>query len=100
MPSDKYQPSAAASNGDAMPALLLQIVESRATTMHIRTEFASASRRAALYRAFTTPAGAPASDQAWYWTPEWQAREREAEADLRAGRYEDFDSMDDFLASL
>jgi hypothetical protein len=100
MPSDKYQPVTAVSNGDAMPSLLLQIIESRETTMHVRTEVAFSSRRADLYRAFTTPPGAPTSDQAWYWTPEWQAREREAEADLRAGRYEDFDSMDDFLASL
>jgi antitoxin MazE len=26
------------------------------------------------------------ADQAWFWTPEWQAGEREAEEDLRAGR--------------
>jgi len=41
-----------------------------------------------------------APDQAWYWTPEWQAQERQAEADLRAGRYEEFATMDEFLASL
>ncbi len=40
--------------------------------------------------------------QAWYWTPAWQAGEREADDDLAAGRYEDFTSeveFDDFLAS-
>ena len=26
------------------------------------------------------------SDQAYFWTPEWQAREREAEKDIREGR--------------
>ncbi|MFD8668991.1 AbrB/MazE/SpoVT family DNA-binding domain-containing protein [Streptomyces microflavus] len=26
------------------------------------------------------------SDQAWFWTPEWQAGEREAESDIAAGR--------------
>lgn len=26
-------------------------------------------------------------DQAWFWTPEWQAKEREAEAARRAGKY-------------
>ena len=26
------------------------------------------------------------ADQAWFWTPEWQAGEREVEEDLRAGR--------------
>ncbi|MBU1486962.1 hypothetical protein KKH56_02780 [bacterium] len=29
-------------------------------------------------------------DQAWFWTPEWQAKEREADEDLRAGRYKRF----------
>jgi AbrB family looped-hinge helix DNA binding protein len=26
------------------------------------------------------------ADQAWFWTPEWQAGEREAEEDIKAGR--------------
>lgn len=39
-------------------------------------------------------------DQAYYWTPVWQAREKEAEQDLRLGRYEVFETMDDFIASL
>jgi len=38
--------------------------------------------------------------QAWFWSPEWQAREQQADDDLRQGRYEDFDNMDDFLNSL
>lgn len=39
-------------------------------------------------------------DQAWFWTPEWQAGEREADEDLQTGNYEDFDSIDDFIAAL
>lgn len=39
-------------------------------------------------------------DQSWFWTPEWQTKEREADADLAAGRYEDFDNIDDFVNSL
>lgn len=38
--------------------------------------------------------------QEWFWTAEWQAAEREAEADLAAGRVEHFDNDADFLASL
>ncbi len=38
--------------------------------------------------------------QAWFWTPEWQAREREADADLAAGRLETFDSGEEFLDAL
>ncbi len=29
-----------------------------------------------------------AEDQKWWWTEEWQAGEREAEADIQAGRVE------------
>ena len=32
------------------------------------------------------------STQAWFWTPVWQAGEREADADLAAGRVETFSS--------
>ena len=39
-------------------------------------------------------------DQFWYWTPESQAKVRRAEADLQAGRYETFESVDDLLADL
>jgi len=40
------------------------------------------------------------ADQAWFWTPEWQAGEREADADIAAGRTEYFDSDEAFLAAL
>jgi antitoxin PrlF len=38
--------------------------------------------------------------QAWFWTPRWQQGEREADADLAAGRGETFNSGEDFLAAL
>jgi hypothetical protein len=44
-----------------------------------------------------------ALDQAWYWTPEWQAGEEEATEDLAAGRFVRFHSteeMDAHLASV
>jgi len=43
---------------------------------------------------------ATAEDQAWFWTEEWQAGEREAEADLAAGRYQVFDTMEDLIGDL
>lgn len=39
-------------------------------------------------------------EQAWFWTREWQAREREADDDLAAGRATRFGSDDEFLAAL
>lgn len=38
-------------------------------------------------------------DQAWYWTPEWQAKEREADRQVAEGRVTRFLSEDEFLAS-
>ena len=38
--------------------------------------------------------------QAWFWTPEWQAGEREADEDIAAGRIERFESDEEFLAAL
>lgn len=39
-------------------------------------------------------------DQAWFWTPEWQAKEQEADADMAAGRVERFESDEALLAAL
>ena len=38
--------------------------------------------------------------QAYYWTPEWQAFERQADADIAAGRIRRFTSMNDAVAAL
>jgi hypothetical protein len=39
-------------------------------------------------------------DQAWFWTPEWQAKEREADADKAAGRGTRYHSDEEFVAAL
>ncbi len=39
-------------------------------------------------------------DQTWFWTEAWQAAEREAEGDLRAGRVKRFDTLDELVADL
>jgi AbrB family looped-hinge helix DNA binding protein len=40
------------------------------------------------------------ADQAWFWSQEWQAKEREAEVDLANGDSRRFDSDEDFVAFL
>jgi len=40
------------------------------------------------------------ADEAFFYTPEWQAAEREADEDLAAGRYDDFETMADLIADL
>ncbi|HKZ13220.1 MAG TPA: hypothetical protein VJL81_05180 [Solirubrobacterales bacterium] len=39
-------------------------------------------------------------EQAWFWTREWQAKEREADDDIAAGRGATYSSDDEFLAAL
>ena len=38
--------------------------------------------------------------QAWFWTPEWQKGEREADEDIAAGRLARYDSEQEFLEAL
>ena len=38
--------------------------------------------------------------QAWFWEPAWQVAEREASADIAAGRVTQFENDQDFLDSL
>ena len=40
------------------------------------------------------------ASQAWFWTPEWQAMEREADEDIAAGRVERFESDEEFVTAL
>jgi len=40
------------------------------------------------------------ASQAWFWSERWQAMEREASADIAAGRVKRFDSADDLIAEL
>lgn len=39
-------------------------------------------------------------DQAWFWTPEWQAGEREVDTALQQGEFEEFETVEDALAAL
>ncbi len=41
-----------------------------------------------------------ASDQTWYWTPEWQAAEAKADAELAAGKFDDFASIEEMISDL
>ncbi len=47
-----------------------------------------------------TPKKVMDKDQKYFWSAEWQAAEREAEADLRAGRVKLFDNVEDLVKEL
>lgn len=40
------------------------------------------------------------SNQEWFWSEEWQFAERQVDEDLAAGRFETYDTMEEFLTSL
>ena len=44
------------------------------------------------------PVVAVPADQVWFWTDRWQQMEREADADVAAGRTTVVESVDDLLA--
>lgn len=39
-------------------------------------------------------------DQLWFWTPEWQRKEREADQDIAQGRIKEFESADELIKDL
>lgn len=39
-------------------------------------------------------------EQAWFWTREWQEKEREADEDLAAGRGTTYENDDDLIGAL
>lgn len=47
-----------------------------------------------------TPAAIIPRDQAWFWTPQWQAKEAEADAEAAAGEGTVYHSDEEFLAAL
>lgn len=46
------------------------------------------------------PVVAVLADQAWFWTDRWQAMEREADADIAAGRATVVEGADELMAHL
>jgi len=51
-------------------------------------------------RVVLTPKQVVDKSQAYFWSEEWQAAEREAEEDIRAGRVQVFEDVEELLADL
>ena len=56
-------------------------------------------RAVAIYRNFAEANGYR-EDQAWFWTDEWQAAEKEVDRLIAKGEIHSFDSMAEFLEGL
>ncbi len=51
-------------------------------------------------RAVLVPKRLVDKSQAYFWTKEWQSAEREAEADIKAGRVKTFESAEELIEEL
>ena len=40
------------------------------------------------------------AEQAWFWTNQWQGAEKQAQADIRAGRVKKFKNVEDLIKDL
>ena len=40
------------------------------------------------------------AEQAWFWSGDWQSGEKKVDAHIQAGEVEEFDSIEEFLASM
>lgn len=47
-----------------------------------------------------TPKKLVPKDQAWFWTKEWQVREREADEAIRAGKVKEFKDVEELIKDL
>jgi len=87
--------------GDVVRAAdgLIATIEGSPATEIVETDELLALARA-LRRMAALVLAEHAPDQAWYWTPEWQAGERQADADKAAGRFTRYQDGEAFLAAL
>lgn len=51
-------------------------------------------------RIIMTPKVLIDADQAWFWAPQWQEKERDVDLAVADGRTEVFESFEDFVADL
>ncbi len=51
-------------------------------------------------KAVLTPKKLVDKGQAWFWTKEWQQAEKEASEDIKAGRVNTFDSVEELIKDL
>jgi hypothetical protein len=91
----------------ALGALILSILSRRELQRLVsvvaneeRAALAAVDRLRATQQAVDRLTLAVAGSQAWFWAPEWQAGEREADTDLAEGRFTRFSSVEEMDAAL
>jgi hypothetical protein len=85
-----------------VPNLVLSDADRRKITELARIDRVTASRvvESAIDTYWQQRVAERDPQQAWFWTEDWQAGEREADADIAAGRTTRHESTDEFLAFL
>ena len=78
---------------------MLAVTDFQATEEHL-AEHDHMLMRLVGRRVEMIPASLIPKDQIWFWTSEWQKKEREADEDIAAGRMKEFASAEDLLKDL
>ncbi len=81
---------------EELPGVVYELMR---TDRQYRAFRARILRTFAIYKNFAEANGFD-REQAWFWTDEWQAAEKEVDHHIRLGEVQSFDSMDEFLATL
>ncbi|MGH3515760.1 MAG: AbrB/MazE/SpoVT family DNA-binding domain-containing protein [Pseudonocardiaceae bacterium] len=96
MAASETRPPRATVRAKAQLTLPTEIREALHVSEGDEVEFTITDAGEVLLRGMTS---VPA-DQRWFWEPEWQAGEREASEQIKAGDVEIFDDADAMFASL
>lgn len=100
--SYRYQPDVRLDTADARrPQLVVAVPLDQADMVRgalaklAATAFPGASAQEVILEALRT-----AAEQSYFWSPEWQDRERAADLAIAEGRFETFDAVDDMIEFL
>ncbi len=88
---------AASLNSNAGPCLVVEVPLEQEKTLRDALDTLSRTNGTDSAQTILLDALRIAAEQSYFWTPEWQAGEREAEQDLAEGRVETFDTMEGML---
>ncbi len=79
------------------PCLVIEVPPEEQEAVRAALETLSQVRTGISVQSIVLHALRTAAEQAYFWTPEWQAKERAADEAIAEGRVRTFDTMEDML---
>lgn len=88
--TSEYMPADTTFHSRSIPSLLGETSSAGESMFFVEDEF-----NLHLFKMVITE-----QSQSWYWLPDWQKMESEADQNLKDSDFEEFDDLDEFIASL